>query len=73
MPRGVAHALEVGAPLMECNAIEAGTLAEVAAGPFKGIRGVVEQGAAHDRLILQIDLIGKAAVLEIDRALLVRV
>jgi transcriptional antiterminator RfaH len=69
----IREALERHAPLQPCELISTGMEVEVVAGPFKGIRGVVEQGAPNNRLLLQIDLIGKAAVLEIDRSLLIQV
>lgn len=59
-----------GGALTPASAITQGTLVEVKAGPFKGIQGVVERGIPNDRLLLQVELIGRAAVLEVDRALL---
>lgn len=63
-------AIAAGAPLTPADAIKDGTLAEVTAGPFRGIRGIAESGFRSDRLFLQVDLIGKGSILEIDRSLL---
>lgn len=63
-------ALAAGAPLLPADHIRAGTLAEVISGPFRGIRGIAEAGIRSDRLFLQVDLIGKGSILEIDRSLL---
>ena len=63
-------ALAAGAPLTPADALCEGTLAEVTSGPFRGIRGVTEAGLRADRLYLQVDLIGKGSILEIDRSLL---
>ncbi len=63
-------ALAAGAPLTPADAITGGTRVEVTSGPFKGIRGLAETGPSKDRLYLQVDLIGKGSILEIDRTLL---
>ena len=66
----IGEALARGAPLRSCEALRVGTMAEVTSGPFKGIAGLIEKYVSHNRLLLQIGLIGKAAVLEIERSLL---
>ncbi|MFW6058940.1 MAG: transcription termination/antitermination protein NusG [Phycisphaeraceae bacterium] len=48
-----------------------GTWVEVRAGPFKGLRGVVENKRRPDRLLLQVEVLGQGASLEIDAGLLV--
>lgn len=63
-------ALDRGAVLSSGPAIATGTLVEVTSGPFKGIQGVVERGVEKDRLLLQVEIINRAAVLEVDRAFL---
>lgn len=65
-------AIERGAVLTVSAAIEAGDHVEVTAGPFKGLRGIVERLGTHDRLLLGVHLINRAAVLEIDHGLLQR-
>lgn len=65
-------ALEKGAVLTVSGMIAAGDHVEVTAGPFKGLRGIVERLGTHDRLLLGVHLINRAAVLEIDHGLLQR-
>lgn len=51
--------------------LHAGVRVEVSAGPFRGLQGVIEDGARRDnRLILQVDILGRAVSLEIDASLL---
>lgn len=66
-------ALERGAVLSVSGMIESGDTVEVTSGPFKGLRGIVERLGTHDRLLLGVQLINRAAMLEIDHALLQRV
>jgi transcription antitermination factor NusG len=66
-------ALDRGAPLTPLAWLVTGVRVEVAAGPFKGVRGVVEGFLKNARLMLQVDMLGRAAQLEIDRSLLQRV
>ena len=65
--------LEGGGIPEPCHRIRRGTWVEVTSGPFVGVRGVVDEERAPDRLVLRVDLIGGAADLEIDRALLSRI
>ncbi len=48
----------------------AGARVEVTAGPFRGLRGVVDRNVQDDRLVLGVRILGRAADLEIDRTLL---
>lgn len=50
--------------------LKKGILVEVRAGPFRGVRGLIEDRASNDRLILQITVLGQATALEIDGSLL---
>lgn len=50
--------------------LKVGIRAEVRSGPFRGLQGVIEDRTHLDRLILQIDMLGRAVSLEIDGALL---
>ena len=47
-----------------------GVRVEVRSGPLAGIQGIVESRLKHDRLSLQIDVLGQATSLEIDGAIL---
>lgn len=66
----VRRALEGGAELEPHPYLQAGTPVEVRSGPFKGVRGVVENRVKADRLCIQIEALGQASSLEIDGALL---
>jgi transcription antitermination factor NusG len=63
-------ALDGGAPLDPYPFLEQGRAVRVTAGPFRGIEGVVEDRRAPDRLILQIQTLGRATALEIDPSIL---
>ncbi len=69
----IAQVLQLGGLLTPCAPLERGTLVEVSSGPFKGIRGRVEESVRENRLVLHVDMVGNAAVLEIDRDLLIPV
>ncbi len=47
-----------------------GVRVEVRAGPFRGLQGIIEERGRVDRLILQIEMLGRAVGLDIDCALL---
>lgn len=66
-------AMERGAPLRPCDDIGEGMLVEVKAGPFRGLRGLVDRALQDDRLVLRVGVLGRGADLEIDRTLLVAV
>ena len=63
-------ALEEKAPLDPYPYLKKGIRAEVKSGPLAGLQGVVEDRPRPDRLILQIDMLGRALSLEIEGALL---
>lgn len=66
-------ALEVDAPLVECARLRAGMRVEVVVGPFKGMQGLVDETKKEDRVVLQVDMLGRAMSIEIDASLLDRV
>jgi transcription antitermination factor NusG len=66
----IREAIARNAPLRPYVPIALGAEVEVRSGPFRGIRGRVDQDATAGRLVLHVDLIGRAAVLEIERSLL---
>jgi transcription antitermination factor NusG len=63
-------ALSGGATLQPTDCLSIGRRVRVTAGPFKDIEGLIEDRPRLDRLILQIDTLGRAASLEIDASLL---
>jgi transcription termination/antitermination protein NusG len=63
-------ALSGGAPLEPYPYLKKGVRVEVRSGPFRGLQGVIEDRLNAQRLILQVDMLGRAVSLEIDGALL---
>jgi len=59
-------ALRSGAPLIPHKYIKAGQKCRVIAGPLIGLEGVVVRSKNATRLVLQIDMLGQAASVEID-------
>jgi transcription antitermination factor NusG len=62
--------MESGASLDPFPYLTTGTRVEVRAGPFRGVQGVIDSRLKSDRLLLQIDMLGRAVSLEVDAALL---
>jgi len=60
------QALRAGAPLTPYKYIKAGRRCRVVAGPLLGLEGIVIQIKNVSRLLLQIDMLGQAASVEID-------
>jgi len=60
------QALRAGAPLVPHKYIETGQWCRVIAGPLLGLEGIVVQTRGDTRLVLQIDMLGQAASVEID-------
>lgn len=60
------QALRAGAPLTPYKFIKAGQRCRVIAGPLLGLEGIVIQIKNVARLLLQIDMLGQAASVEID-------
>jgi len=68
--RQIRTALNNGADLSPYRYLTVGRRVRVSAGPFRGIEGLIEDLAKHDRLVLQIEALGRATSLEIDAGLL---
>jgi transcription antitermination factor NusG len=68
--RNLAIALAEKVPLDPFPFLQRGVLVEVRSGPLKGLQGVVESREKRDRLILQVEILGRATSMEIDAALL---
>ena len=62
----VNQALQSGAPLTPHNYIKTGKRCRVIAGPLMGLEGIVVRSNNAVRLVLQIDILGQAASVEID-------
>jgi transcription antitermination factor NusG len=63
-------ALDNGAELSPYPYLKVGRRARVTAGPFRGIEGLIEEFPRPERLVLQIEALGRATSLEIDAGLL---
>jgi len=59
-----------GAPLAAYPSLIKGTCVEVRAGPFRGLQGVIEDRTKGNRIILQVETLGRALSFEIDCSLL---
>ncbi len=66
----IQRALEHGAELAAYPYLHMGRRVRVTAGPFSGIEGLVEDRPRPDRLVLQVQALGRATSLEIDAGLL---
>ena len=62
----IEQALRVGAPLTPYKYIRTGQKCRVIAGPLLGLEGIVVKTKSATRLVLQIDMLGQAASVEID-------
>lgn len=60
------QALRAGTPLVPHKYIEKGQWCRVIAGPLLGLEGIVIQTRGNTRLVLQIDILGQAASVEVD-------
>jgi transcriptional antiterminator RfaH len=63
-------ALDLQAPLDPYPYLKEGIWAEVRSGPFQGVQGKIERRMQTDRLLLQVDMLGRAVSIEIDGSLL---
>jgi len=62
----VEQAVRAGVPLTPHKYIEAGQWCRVIAGPLLGVEGIVVEQRGSARLVLQVDMLGQAASVEID-------
>jgi len=63
-------ALSASVPLDPYPYLRAGVRAEVREGPCRGLQGIIEDRTRRERLILKIDILGRAVSLELDGSLL---
>lgn len=68
--KNIAFALQCDGELSQYPYLQKGVAVEVRAGPFRGLRGIIEDLNKRNRLILQVDILGRAVSLEVDAALL---
>jgi transcription antitermination factor NusG len=62
----IEQALSVGVPLTPHKYLKAGRKCRVLAGPLLGLQGIVVKTRSATRLVLQVDMLGQAASVEID-------
>ncbi len=62
----IQQAIGAGAPLIPDKYVQAGQKCKVIAGPLLGLEGVVATTRGVTRLVLQVDMLGQAASVEID-------
>jgi len=62
----IEQALSAGAPLIPHKYVKTGQKCRVTAGPLLGLEGIVTQTRGAMRLVLQVDMLGQAASVEID-------
>ena len=62
----IEQALRAGAPLTPYKYIKVGQQCKVIAGPLLGLQGIVVRSRGATRLVLQVDMLGQAASVEID-------
>ncbi|HTL29288.1 MAG TPA: transcription termination/antitermination NusG family protein [Tepidisphaeraceae bacterium] len=67
--RNISLALAYHAVLEPYHALQRGIRVQVVAGPFMGLEGVIEERKS-DRLVLQVEMLGRAVSLEVDGAVL---
>jgi transcription antitermination factor NusG len=62
----IEQALRAGAPLAPHKYIRTGQVCRVIAGPLADLQGIIVKAKNATRLVLQIDMLGQAASVEID-------
>lgn len=62
----IEQALRAGAPLVPHEYIKAGQHCQVIGGPLTGLHGIFVRTKTATRLVLQVDILGRATSIEID-------
>jgi transcription antitermination factor NusG len=68
--RNIHMAMAFAAPLDPYPHLTEGIRVAVRSGPFRGLQGLIERRVRPERLILQVDMLGRGMSLEIDASLL---
>lgn len=66
----IEQALKAGAPLEPHKYMKAGQVCRVISGPLMGMKGIVVTAKKATRLVLQVDMLGQAASVEVDTDLI---
>ncbi len=64
----IRKALRVDSTLGACNAYEKGRIVKIKAGPFSGIEGCIDIIKSSGKVLLNLDMIGQAVLVEVDKA-----
>jgi hypothetical protein len=67
--KNIALALDHHIPLDPYPYLRKGLRAEVQAGPLRGLQGLIEDRLKCDRLVLQVETLGRAVSVEVDACL----
>jgi len=65
----VRKALAVDPSLGTCEALKKGCLIRIRSGPFQGVEGLVESLKANMKVCLNVEMIGQAIAVEVDRGM----
>jgi transcription termination/antitermination protein NusG len=68
--RNLAMALQNKTPLDPYPYLKEGVRVEVTSGPLRGLQGIIETRSSIDRLILSVEILGRAVSVELHGALL---
>ena len=66
----IRRALAADPTLGSCQAIERGRRVRITGGPFMGVEGMVENMRGRTKVCLNIEMIGRAVAVEVDRQFL---
>ena len=66
----VRKALAADPSLGSCQAIEQGKRVRITGGPFMGVEGLVDKMRGRAKVCLNVDMIGRAVAVEVDRQFL---
>jgi transcription antitermination factor NusG len=63
----IRKALRVDSSLGSCTAYEKGRMVKIKTGPFSGIEGCIDIVRPSGKVLLNVDMIGQAVVVELDK------
>ena len=64
----IRKALLIDSSLGACNPYEKGRIVKINSGPFQGIEGQINMVKPSGKILLNIDMIGQAVAVEVDKA-----
>ncbi|MDA0989295.1 MAG: hypothetical protein O3A51_00910 [Verrucomicrobia bacterium] len=63
----IRRALRVDPTLSTCAALQAGRVVRILGGPFRGVEGIVRAIRGQTKVCLNVEMIGRAVAVEVDR------